>query len=774
MSVTKAAQRNSSRRRAFTAGRGAAVHAACFITGLLVSRGAMLGSLSPFGASFAAALPFGYLPSGLLGAAISYLLLSPVNTFRYIAVIIAIGALRWALNEIKKISSSRLFPPAAAFVTVFATGFALTFSSRSELSQVYECVIEALIAAAGAYFMSRTAELLGSRRRLGGLRQQELACVVMSGCILLLSISSFRIGSVSVGRVLAALAVMLFARYGLVKGGSIAGIAAGIVFALSDTDMLFLSAGYSLSGLMGGLLAPMGKLAVVFSAMVCNTAMAFASPDRGAVFTAAVETAAASVFFLIIPKDAGRFLASIFADEPASKSADAVRRNLTMRLSHCSKALGNVTSCVNSVSDRLARLDGEGMDRVYENAAEYACRECGLRVYCWEKQRDLSMDDMRRLEPLLRENGFVRDGDVERSFLKRCCKCSELAAGINRAYREYLSLEAAKRRVTQVRSVVAGQFAGLSEILMDLSNEFEEIDSYDEEAAERIITALNSVGLMTEDCSCRRSPGRGMTVELVIAVGKKTGISAEQLNRIIGRACGKFFDAPLLSFEGDRARVTMCELPLYDVEIGSAQHVCDDGSLCGDCLNYFTNGEGSAVALISDGMGTGGRAAVDSNMTVSIMTKLLKAGLSYDCSLSVVNASLMIKSEDESLATLDLADFNMFTGRLKLMKAGACSTFIRRGSKIIREDLPSLPLGILNEAGFVKADMTLKADDMVVMISDGALIGSTEWLEKLIASWRDSSAEELASRIVSEAGARRRGGRDDDITALAMRVRENA
>lgn len=265
-----------------------------------------------------------------------------------------------------------------------------------------------------------------------------------------------------------------------------------------------------------------------------------------------------------------------------------------------------------------------------------------------------------------------------------------------------------------------------------------------------------------------------MTVEIELAVGRKTAISKTVLLREVGRACGRYFSSPSVSFEDDRARVTMCELPLYDLEIGSAQHICGDGDLCGDCINYFNNGEGSTVAVISDGMGTGGRAAVDSNMAVSIMTRLCKAGLSYDCSLAVVNSSLMIKSEDESLATLDMADFNLFTGRLKLMKAGACTTFIRRGSKLIRKDMPSLPLGILSEARFIKEDVTLSADDMIVMVSDGALIGSPDWIEKLILSWRKAAAEDLAAQIVEEARRRRMNDHDDDITAIAMRVVENA
>ena len=772
MPLTHAVKRERPRLKVSGISKEAAAHVVSFITGAIVSGSVSVGSMSPFGASFAAAVPFGYLPSGVLGAAVSYLMTSPLSAFRYIAVIIAVAALRWILNEIKKISSSRFFAPAAAFFPVFVTGLALTASSRSEMGELYECLTEALLSAAGAYFMSRTAALMGSRRLLSGLRQEELACISMTGCILLLSLSPLTVGKASVGRVLAALSVMLFARYGMVKGGSVAGIATGISFALADTDMLFLSAGYSLAGLLGGLLAPMGKAAVVFSALLCDTMMAFSSPDRSMPLTILVETAAASAIFLLIPKEAGNFLSSIFTESPPDCS-DAARRNVSARLSHCSKALGNVTGCVNAVSEKLARVSDSGMDSVFEAAADYTCKACGLRVYCWEKQRELTLDDMGRLGDTLRERGSVSEKDVEECFLKRCCKTRELAEGVNRAYKDYLSYEAAKRRVTQVRSVVAGQFAGLSDILMDISKEFESADDYDTEAAQRVTAAVSAIGLTAVECSCRRQKGRGMTVELELAISKKTAISKTQLAREVSKACGRYFDMPSLSFEGDRARAMMSELPLYSLEIGSSQHVCDDGELCGDCINYFNNGSGSTVALISDGMGTGGRAAVDSNMAVSLMSKLSRAGLSYDCSLTVVNSSLMIKSEEETLATLDLADFNLFTGRLRLMKAGACATFIRRGSRMLEKDMPSLPLGILNEVRFAKEEVSLSADDMVVMISDGALIGSPEWIEKLILSWRSSSPDELAAAIVEEARKRRAGSHDDDITAIAMRVTEN-
>lgn len=752
--------------------REAALHVAYFVSGLLVSKGAMLGSLSPFGASFSAAVPFPYMPAGMLGAGLGYLLMNPLDSFRYIAIIISIGALRWVLNEIKKISENRFFPSVVAFVPVFATGLALTFTSASEITDMSSCLVEAVLAAAGAYFMSRTAALSERGRGIYTFSPREIACLAMTGCILILAFGSLSVGGISAGRILAVLVILIAARYGSVSGGSIAGIATGIVFSLADADMLFLSAGFSFSGLMGGLFAPVGKLAVALTALVCNAIMSLTTGDKTLVLSVMIETLIAGTVFMLLPKELGNFMTSVFSEKPEN-TENVVRRNVTMRLSHCSKALENVSSCVNSVSDKLGKLYTPNAWWIYDKASDAVCTNCGLRVYCWEKQKELTVDDFHRLTDTLKRNGYVKERDIEENFLKRCCKTSELANAVNQSYKDYRSLEAANRRVTQIRSVVAGQFSGLSDILQDLSEEFESCESFDADAARRVIESLSSLGLTVVDCSVRKSLGRGTTVELEIVVGKKTALSKSQLTREVSKACGGYFDSPTISFEGGRARICLCERPLYDVEIGSAQHVCGGGDLCGDCLNYFNNGEGSTVAVISDGMGTGGRAAVDSNMAVSIMTKLLKAGLSYDCALAVVNSSLMVKSEDESMATLDVLDFNLFTGKAELMKAGACTTYVKKNSKLLKKEMPSLPVGILNEVKFSKEAVTLSSGDFILMVSDGALTGNEEWLERMVMTFREGSAQDLATHVVDEAEKRRKNDRDDDITALAFKIIEN-
>ena len=69
--------------------------------------------------------------------------------------------------------------------------------------------------------------------------------------------------------------------------------------------------------------------------------------------------------------------------------------------------------------------------------------------------------------------------------------------------------------------------------------------------------------------------------------------------------------------------------------------------------------------------------------------------------------------------------------------------------------------------------MNLTVGDMVVMVSDGAVSGDDKWLEKLIKTWNKGSTQELAQAVVEEAIKRRAESRDDDITALAMRITEN-
>ena len=113
-----------------------------FLCGVLISRGAVFGQLSPFGAAYVASVPYRNLITSMLGTIFGYVVLDPENCFRYIAIVVAIGAIRFVANDIKNISKSTAFPSMVAFLPVFATGIALLFSDTSQLSSFALCTVK--------------------------------------------------------------------------------------------------------------------------------------------------------------------------------------------------------------------------------------------------------------------------------------------------------------------------------------------------------------------------------------------------------------------------------------------------------------------------------------------------------------------------------------------------------------------------------------------------------------------------------------------------------
>ncbi len=742
--------------------------------GFVVSRGAVMGNLAPFGASFAAAVPKNRLLPSLIGTALGYVVLNPADSFRYVAVIAAIGALRWLLSEITFIRRSRLFPPLLAFGAVLATGAALLFGSAGTFSSLTDCVIEAVLAGAAAYFMSLTVRLSTQRRGISAFTGQETAAMVLTGCVLMLSLSNVKIEGISLGRILAVIAVLLCARYGGVNGGAVSGIATGAVFSLSDYGQGYICGGFAFGGLIAGVFAPLGKLACAAGFVISNALMSVAFGREGVLFAVLVEGLIGAAAFLILPKEVGNLISPVFSSEKNASLGESLRRSVVMRLDFTSKAIANVKNDVRDVSQKLDELYSPTFAWVCENVAREVCGGCGLKMYCYEHEGGVTRDDFNRLEEILAANGSLTAADVEEAFIKGCCKKGEIAAHMNTNYRHLLAAREAQSRVAELRGVVAGQFAGVSDILRDLSQEFNSVMRSDEAQAERITAALSAAGWRIADCVCLLNSGGRMTVELELSGSPDSHISKGQLAREVSKCCGKRFDLPALSCEGGRVRAALCEMPLFDVEIGTDQHIANNGKLCGDCIDYFSDGMGNTYALVCDGMGTGGRAAVDGNMAASVMGRLLRSGLSADSSLQIVNSALMIKSEDESLSTVDLAGVDLYTGGVTLKKAGAPLTYIKKGGRLCAREMPSLPAGILNNIKFSTETINLNAGDMVVMVSDGVLTGDERWLERLIKTWNEGSAQDLAQAVVQEAIRRRAETKDDDMTAVVVRLVDNS
>ena len=90
--------------------------------GFLLSGGTIFDSYSPFGISLTAAVPFTGIFSSFIGSFAGYIVFSAgKSNFRYIAAMIAVIAIRWTLNDIKKLNRHSLYSAAVCALPTAAT-----------------------------------------------------------------------------------------------------------------------------------------------------------------------------------------------------------------------------------------------------------------------------------------------------------------------------------------------------------------------------------------------------------------------------------------------------------------------------------------------------------------------------------------------------------------------------------------------------------------------------------------------------------------------------
>lgn len=760
-------------------GKTLLMQAVYFGLGLLISQGTVFESYAPFGAALVAAAPFNALISAAGGAALGYLLPFGIGDgVRYLAAVLAAAAIRWTLNDLKRVRVHPLFAPLVAMGPVVATGIAIGTVEGVTSQTIIMSLTEGLLAAGAAYFFACTVSVTESSRGISALKQQELASVVLSTCIVVLSFSHIMVGSVSLGRILAVLAILLCAQYGGVPGGSVSGVAAGLVFSLSGSGVSYLAGSYAFGGLMAGMFSALGRMGTVIAFILSNAIVSLSSGDPAAVIGGLYEVAGATLLFMLLPKQVGSRLASIFAVQPGSQKLqsrpvreDSLRRAVVSKLGFASKALADVSDSVEEVSQKLGDLSVSNLHGICDRVTGATCRRCGMKEFCWDQNREGTRAVFEEVMKRLQEKGRVSLEDFAPYFTRTCSKVNEVMERINEQYGIYTAREVAERRVAQVRDVVSGQFSGMSEMLQDLSLEMEQCDRFDPVVEERVELFLKKYGIRPTDLSCRLDEEGRMALEWECARQDKKFFVGREWQSGFNRACDRAMDRPCVSCTADVCRVMVSEKPLLGAKVGKAQHICNNGELCGDHYDLFPDGKGHMVVVISDGMGTGGRAAVDGAMAAGIFSRLYQAGLSLDCSLRIVNSALVVKSGDESLATLDVGVIDLFTGKTEFLKAGAPVSLVKKKDRVIRIDAPSLPAGILTEIGFARERVSLSAGDWVLMVSDGAVANGDEWLEQALGQWKGEDEQELADYIVKQASLRRTDGHDDDVTAIAIRLK---
>ncbi|MBQ6787206.1 MAG: SpoIIE family protein phosphatase [Lachnospiraceae bacterium] len=217
--------------------------------------------------------------------------------------------------------------------------------------------------------------------------------------------------------------------------------------------------------------------------------------------------------------------------------------------------------------------------------------------------------------------------------------------------------------------------------------------------------------------------------------------------------------------------------PRYTLMSAMSRAVKENEKISGDNYSVEECSDGNVVLMIADGMGSGEHACKDSQSVIEFMEKFLDAGFQKEKAFSMINAAIAAQTQCCNLTTLDLCMFDLHDGEAEFIKAGAASSFHKRGNVVREITSDMLPLGSLMELSPMSHSLSLMDGDMIIMMSDGVAdcfedaCGNSR-LRDVIARNHTINPREMSDYLLQYAINCQGGRIRDDMTILVAGVWE--
>lgn len=742
--------------------------------GVIMSSSSLYDSISPFGVALCAALSGTSSIAAALGAVIGYTFSSAAAVnMKYIAAVMLVSAAKLVFGGRQPVfpgikataKNSAAISVATVFFAMLVSSAAVILSAGYTLYDLLLTLSEITIACGSAYFFTRSASFLETRE--SGASKSDISCLVICVAIIFTGFAGFTIYGLSLGHIFSVAAILLAARYGGEGAGSIAGVAAGAAMCLSGADISYVMAAYAIGGLIAGMFSPMGRIASAVSFITVNAVVSFLTQDTSALYISLGEVFAASVIFVAFPS---RVLSAFRPIRRPTGDGSGARAILCERLRAASAALSDVGSTTHRVGEELGKIETASQNDVSLRTVDRVCRRCSMKNTCWQFSYNDTREALNAAVETLKRDGSINRSRLPRYLAANCIRTDDIITELNAQFQSYISREGVSKRVAQVRSVLTNQFEGMSMIMSEFSEQIAGLKNFDEKKARRLRDYLERNGIDARGAAVYKNENGRLTASFTIPNYQIAKLNRTKTALDLSGLLEAELDLPQITAREKQAAVVFSEKPGFTVEFGAYQIAGGGGKLCGDAYDYIKSKDGKAHFILSDGMGSGGSAAVDSSMASSLISQLISAGVSHEAALKIVNSALMIKSGEESLATLDVASVDLYTGKADFYKAGAAPTYLIKNGKAGYVESSSLPAGILRGISFEHNATSLREGDVLVMLSDGVTATGNDWVKTELEYLKSGDMQRMCERLAITAKNRRNDSHEDDITVLAARV----
>lgn len=691
------------------------------VIGTFLGRATVLGVMKPFGTAYVIALAaFGLRFPALVatigamaGAVTSPALVDGLEPWPVLIVVwcVTAGAGRYF----------RLAPP------VIALGALLGAASLRLVAAAFTGDDFVLAAAATGVEMTALVVLSPFVRmwtsRPAELNRGQLASSLIVLGLLVLGTEGVQLYDYSLSELLMRAGLLVAAAAGGLGVGAAAGAAVGMLSVLGTGSLSWTVSLLPPAGLLAGLGAQFGRPGAVVGLFTAHLLLSPYAADGRQIASALAHTLLAAVVVAFVPK--GRFgeLSALVPGTSEARRARKERRRAAETAAR--RQMHNVAAVLEEVGRSLARSRQAGasltegnFDRFVVDVSERVCAGCSHHDYCWDSHVYGTYRDLLGTAAAVSASGTVRPVDLPDGLRQRCIKPEHLTSGINRlltSLRPRLQAAASESHRSE------GGAQGYSGAPVDVGAQSQrgagvgDMDPYGA-ASRQFASIAGIIGAVAYQLEQPHGqPHR---------IGHHGAKDGSGMNADIPRDA-----APDMSpgiYSGTSSGVlpgTSGRRPRYRLMVDTAQAVSEGAVVSGDCFRRVDLPDGRVALIVSDGMGSGERAAMESEAAVTMLERFLLEGFDVHFSAQIINSVLLLRTPDETFATLDVCVFDLSDGTVQLLKTGAAPTYIRRerNNHVDTVFADSLPVGILQAVDVTTVEFRLGVGDLVVMVTDGVL-----------------------------------------------------
>ena len=600
--------------------------------------------------------------------------------------------------------------------------------------------------------------------------RRPVTLLVLTATVLL-SLSGINLFGVFAPARAGALLLVLAAAY---LGGPAAGAAAGVAFgAAMDLNIGYgalFTCCYGLCALVAGLFHDSGRGWFSVCALGGGLCAAMLGVEHPLFIPLIAELFCAVLMFAALPPFVWEAIRrSLLPDTLMGEAASQrVRRLAGTCATEAAQAFYELyLAMLHGVSEGKAAGD-RNIRAVFDYASDHVCKNCMLCTQCWQRDYVSTLAALNDVTQPMLQRGRAAMSDFPYHFAARCARLPELMRAINSALFALRERESLRRQQEENQSLLARQYAGITDILRQLGAEVTQDETAQPLMERQVRRYAAAFGWIDRVCAVRDSQGR-LTVELYGEGIDDIMKQGDGFSAGLSALLGVTLTAPEKKKGSQGIHVEMHERAPYRAVVGIGRQQKEGASVSGDNACYFLTDTGTACLLLSDGMGSGAAASRDSRMLITSLERFLRAGISVGDALHAVSPALRLRSDGMRFTTLDAFTLDLFSGRAENLKCGAAPTYMRLNGRWTILPGTALPIGLAEEDELGDAvPLQMNDGDIVVLLSDGVTDGTDDkWVRQLLIAHAGDSPKEIAAQLVNEAKGR---GHDDDRTVMVMKI----